>query len=527
MPRLFALPLLFCLLCSQSVVAETVLHRGNGAEPETLDIHKSSGVPEANIERDLFEGLVTEGADGKLQPGVAEKWETSADGKTYTFHLRADAKWSDGSPLTADDFVFAWRRALAPETASDYAFILWPIEGAESYSKGEQKDPASVGVKAVDAHTLEVRLKAPTPYFLGMLMHHMAYPLPKAALEKFGKDWNKPGNMVSNGAYKLVEWQPQEHVKLAKNPAYREQDKLAIDTLYYIPTEDKNTELKRFRADELDVTDDIPNDQTDWVKENLPAAFHNSPYIGTYYYALNLQNPLFKDNIKLRRALSLALDREILTEKITRSGEIPAYGWVPAVEGYTQQSMEEKALDKAARIERAKQLYAESGYGPDKPLQLELLYNTSDNHKKLAVAVAAMWKQVLGVETRLRNEEWKVYLNSRNQKQFQVVRSGWIGDYNDAYTFLSLFKSDVGDMNPAAYKSAEYDRLVHEAETQTDASRREQAMEQAERVLLSDMPIIPVYHYTTQHLVSPRLEGWQDNVMDVHPSRFLRLRATN
>ncbi len=233
MPRLFAVPLLFCLLYSPSVWAETSLNRGNGAEPETLDIHKSSGVPEANIERDLFEGLVTEGADGKLQPGVAEKWETSADGKTYTFHLRADAKWSDGSPLTADDFVFAWRRALAPETASDYAFILWPIAGAEAYSKGEQKDPASVGVKAVDAHTLEVSLKASTPYFLGMLMHHMAYPLPKAALEKFGKDWNKPGTLVSNGAYRLVEWQPQEHVKLAKNPNYREQASVAIDTVYY------------------------------------------------------------------------------------------------------------------------------------------------------------------------------------------------------------------------------------------------------------------------------------------------------
>lgn len=524
MSRLFALPLLFCLLCSPLVLAETSLNRGNGAEPETLDIHKSSGVPEANIERDLFEGLVTEGADGKLQPGVAETWEVSVDGKTYIFHLRADAKWSDGSPLTANDFVFAWRRALAPETASDYAFILWPIAGAEAYSKGEQKDPASVGVKAIDAHTLQISLKAPTPYFLGMLMHHMAYPLSKAALETFGKDWNKPGTLVSNGAYRLVAWQPQEHVKLEKNPNYREQASVAIDTVYYIPTEDKNTELKRFRADELDVTDDIPNDQTDWVKENLPEAFHNSPYIGTYYYALNLQDPIFKDNVKLRRALSLALDREILTGKITRSGEIPAYGWVPAVEGYTPQEMDEKSLDKAARIERAKQLYAESGYGSDKPLQLELLYNTSDNHKKLAVAVAAMWKQVLGVETRLRNEEWKVYINSRNQKQFQVVRSGWIGDYNDAYTFLSLFKSDVGDMNSAAYKSAEYDRLVHEAEIQTDASKRQQAMEQAERVLLSDMPIIPIYHYTTQHLVSPKVEGWQDNVMDVHPSRFLQVK---
>jgi oligopeptide transport system substrate-binding protein len=524
MPNPFRLLLLACLLCSPLALAETLLHRGNGAEPETLDIHKSSGVPEANIQRDLFEGLVTEGADGKLQPGVAEKWDISPDGKTYTFHLRPDAKWSDGTAVSADDFVYAWRRALAPETASDYAFILWPIDGAESYSKGTQKDPASIGVKALDPRTLEVHLKAPTPYFLGMLMHHMAYPVPKSVVEKFGKDWTKPENLASNGAYRLSEWQPQAQIKLEKNPNYRRAKEVGIDTVYYIPTEDKNTELKRFRAGELDVTDDIPTDQTGWVKENLADAFHNSPYIGTYYYALNLDNAAFKDAPKLRRALSLAIDREILTDKITQSGEIPAYGWVPAVEGYTQQSMEEKALDKTARTVLAQQLYAESGYSADKPLELEILYNTSDNHKKLAVAVAAMWKQVLGVTTKLRNEEWKVYLSSRSQKQFQVVRSGWIGDYNDAHTFLSLFKSDVGEMNPSNYKNAEFDRLLQEAENQADAKKRAEALEQAERVLLSDMPIIPVYHYTTQHLVSPAITGWMDNVMDVHQTQYLGIK---
>jgi oligopeptide transport system substrate-binding protein len=505
-------------------LAETVLQRGNGAEPETLDFHKSSGVPEANIQRDLFEGLVTESADGKLQPGVAESWETSADGKTYTFHLRKEVKWSDGSALTAADFVYAWRRALAPETASDYAFILWPVAGAESYSKGESKDPASIAIKAVDPHTLEVQLNAPTAYFLGMLTHHMTYPLAQAALEKFGKDWTKPGNLVSNGAYRLSEWQPQSHIKLEKNPQYRDAANVAIDTVKYIPTEDKNTELKRFRAGELDITDDIPSDQTAWVKENLPDAFRNSAYIGTYYYALNLEHPAFKDKPKLRRALSLAIDREILTEKITQSGEIPAYGWVPAVEGYTQQTMEEKSLDKAARVALAKQLYAESGYTADKPLELEILYNTSDNHKKLAVAVAAMWKQTLGVTTQLRNEEWKVYLSSRSQKQFQVIRSGWIGDYNDAYSFLGLFKSDVGEMNPSNYKNPEFDRLMKEAETQADVKLRSEAMAQAERVLLADMPIVPVYHYTTQHLVSSKVTGWVDNVMDVHPSRYLGIK---
>ena len=352
----------------------------------------------------------------------------------------------------------------------------------------------------------------------------MAYPLPQAALEKFGKDWTKPGNLVSNGAYRLSEWQPQSHIKLEKNSQYRDAANVALDAVKYIPTEDKNTELKRFRAGELDITDDIPSDQTAWVKENLPDAFRNSAYIGTYYYALNLEHPAFKDKPKLRRALSLAIDREILTEKITQSGEIPAYGWVPAVEGYTQQTMEEKSLDKTARVALAKQLYAESGYTADKPLELEILYNTSDNHKKLAVAVAAMWKQTLGVTTQLRNEEWKVYLSSRSQKQFQVIRSGWIGDYNDAYSFLGLFKSDVGEMNPSNYKNPEFDRLMKEAENQADAKLRSEAMAQAERVLLADMPIVPVYHYTTQHLVSSKVTGWVDNVMDVHPSRYLGIK---
>ncbi len=514
-----------CLFTSNLAQAETVLQRGNGAEPETLDFHKSSGVPEANIERDLFEGLVTEGADGKPQPGVAEKWDISSDGKTYTFHLRADAKWSDGSALTANDFVYAWQRALAPETASDYAFILWPIVGAEAFSKGTNKEPASIGVKAIDAHTLAVTLNAPTPYFLTLLMHHMTYPVPQQVVEKAGKDWTKPENLISNGAYTLKAWQPQAQITLVKNPNYRRAKDISIDSVVYIPTEDKATELKRFRAGELDITDDIPNDQTAWVTENLAAAFHNSPYIGTYYYALNLQDAAFKDNVKLRRALSLAIDRDILTAKLTQSGEQPAFGWVPAVDNYTQQTMPEKALDKNARITLAKQLYAESGYGADKPLTLELLYNTSDNHKKLAIAVAAMWKQTLGVQTNLRNEEWKVYLNSRKQKQFQVVRSGWIGDYNDAYSFLSLFKSDVGEMNTAAYNSAAYDKLIHAAENEVDADKRREDLQQAEQVLLADMPIIPVYHYTTQHLVNPKITGWVDNVMDVHPSQYLGLKA--
>ncbi len=517
--------ILFCLSLALAFPAgaDSIIHRGNGAEPETLDIHRSSGVPEANIQRDLFEGLVTERADGSLAPGVAKAWSVSDDGLTYTFSLRDDAKWSNGQPVTAEDFVFAFRRALSPKTASDYAFILWPIRNAEAFSKGDISDPKEIGVEAVDAHTLKITLAAPTPYFLGLLTHHMAYPAPRQAIEKHGRQWTRPGKLVSNGAYRLAEWQPQSHIRLEKNPHFHDERNVKTDAIVYLPTEDKNAELKRFRAGELDITEDVPSSQIPWIEKHLPKAFHSTPYIGTYYLAFNLTAKPFRDNAELRRALALAIDRKLLTEKVTRGGEIPALGWVPpGVEGYRAQQMAEADVDQKAREAKARQLYEKAGYGKGNPLTIELLYNTSDNHKKIAIAVAAMWKKVLGVKTRLRNEEWKVYLDSRKKRDFQVIRAGWIGDYNDAYTFLSLFKSDVGQMNPSGYANPDYDALMRQAETTLDQKKRTALMQQAEAILLRDMPLIPIYYYTTQHLVSPGIKGWEDNVMDVHPSRFLR-----
>lgn len=512
-----------CLFWSVSVFAASdVLHRGNGTEPETLDIHKSSGVPEANIQRDLFEGLVTEAADGSIIAGVAEQWMVSADQLQWTFKLRHDAKWSDGSAVTAHDFVYAWQRALNPKTGSDYAFILWSIKNAEAISKGGIEALDELGVIAKDDHTLLVTLQQPTPYFLGLLTHHMAYPVSKSAIEQHGRKWTRAGKMLTNGAYQLAEWQPQSHIKLIKNPHYYQADTVVLNEVFYYPTEDKSAELKRFRAGELDITEDVPSDQVKWVEEKLPDAFRNSPYNGTYYYALNLQKAPFKNNVNLRKALMLALDRDILTEKVSKAGEYPAWSWVPdGLQGYEQQTIAEKTLPKKQREALALDLYQQAGFSKDQPLTIELLYNTSDNHKKIAVAVSAMWKKVLGVKTTLRNEEWKVYLNSRTQRAFEVIRAGWIGDYADPYTFLSLFKSDVGSMNPSSYESQAFDALIKKAETEIDTKKRMKLMQQAEQVLMADMPIIPIYHYTTQHLVSPRLKGWEDNVMDIHPSRFL------
>ncbi|MEH6458243.1 MAG: peptide ABC transporter substrate-binding protein [Cocleimonas sp.] len=505
-----------------SANAESVLHRGNGAEPETMDMHKSTGVPEANIQRDLFEGLVSVAADGSLIPGAAKSWEQDESGKLWTFNLRDDGKWSNGEKVVASDFVNAFQRALSPETASEYAFILWPVKHAKAINKSEIKDVTKLGISAPDDLTLKIELENPTPYLTGLLSHHMTYPVYLKSIEKHGKKWTRPNNLISNGPYQLAEWKPQTKLKVVKNPHYRDADNIHFDTVYFHPTEDTGAELKRFRAGELDVTEDVPSDQLKWIEKNLKANFRNTPYIGTYYFAMNLEQAPFKDNPDLRKALSFAIDRTILTEKVTKAGELPGLSWVPpGMNGYTSQAIPELSLANKERVALAKSLYAKAGYSKDKPLEVELLYNTSENHKKIAIAISAMWKQTLGVKVKLRNEEWKVYLNSRSQRQFQLVRSGWIGDYNDASNFLDLFRSDVGTMNPAGWKNADYDGLMKQAETELDAEKRIDLMQQAEKILLSEMPLIPIYYYTTQHLLSPELKGWVDNVMDIHPSRYL------
>jgi len=502
--------------------AETVFHRGNGSEPETLDPGLSTGVPEHHIQMDVFEGLVAPGPDSEPIPGVAESWEIGDDGLTYVFHLRENAKWSDGSPVTAEDFVYAWRRLVNPETAADYAYFLWPVRNGKAISEGNA-EPEELGVEARDEKTFVVTLEAPAPYFIDMLTHHSTYPVPKAVVEEFGNEWTRPGNIVSNGAFRITEWVPQSHIKAVRNEHFHAADEVKLDAVVYYPTEDREAELRRFRAGELDYTYDVPAQQIPWIQQNMPDQFRNTPYLGTYFYAFNVTAEPFKDNPALRKALALAIDRDILTEKVTQGGEIPAYGWVPpGMEGYQQQQLEWASWTQEQRNEEAKKLFAEAGYGPDNPLTVEILYNTDDNHRKIAIAVAGMWKQVLGdVNATLRNEEWKVYLETRDQLQFQVVRAGWIGDYRDPYTFLSYLRSDIGEQNPSGYKNADYDRLNDESTVETDAEKRMAIMAEAERILLADLPIMPIYFYSQQHMVADHVKGWEPNIMDYHPSRFI------
>jgi len=504
------------------------LHRGNGEEPQTLDPHRAQGVPAANILRDLFEGLTSTAPDGRIVPGAAGRWDVSRDGMTYTFYLRENARWSNGDPVTAEDFVFSFRRSVDPDTAAVFGRMLMPIENAQPILAGKL-EPGALGVEALNERAVQIRLDDPTPYFLGLLTHASTYPVHAPSLAEHGDDFVLPGNLISNGAYRLAEWVPRSRIRLEANPHYHSADRVFIDRVLYYPLEDENTEFQRFRVGDLHWTDQVPSNLFDWLGVNLPQALSVSPWFGTYYFGFNLTRAPFEENLPLRRALNLAVDREILTDKVTQFGEIPTFTLVPdGLPDYVPPQPEFAALTQDEREQRARELYREAGYSSDRPLEVELRYNTSENNRKIAVAVAAMWKQVLGVRTRLINEEFRVFLQNRAMRRnTEVYRAGWIGDYQDAFTFLELFHSGH-PRNDAGYDNPRYDRLLDQAATERIPARRRNLMVEAERMLLADQIIMPVYTYVTKRLVSPLLKGWEPNVMDFHPSQqmyFVKARS--
>jgi len=476
--------------------SEQYLRRGNGSEIQTLDPHKAEGVPSSNVHRDLYEGLTLEARDGSIIPGGAESWEISDDGLIYTFKIRKNGRWSDGSPVTAKDFAYGLQRSVNPATGSKYSQILAPVKNAEEIIAGTMP-VESLGAEAIDDYTLKITLNGPTPYFLGLLNHARA------------------GKLISNGAFTLTEWVVQSHLDVERNPYYWDNENNAIDKVRFFPIEDQSTELKRYRAGELDMTYDMPFEQFKWVKENLYDEFIVAPYLGIYYYGFNLTKPPFKDNLELRRALSLAVDRNILTEKVLGTGHIPFYSWVPeGVLNYTNAKPPEHSLSKAEREALAKELFQQAGYGEDNPLQVEVRYNTSENHKKIAVAIAAMWKQVLGVKTELVNEEWKVFLENRKQKQVtQVFRAGWIGDYADPFSFLELMHSTHG-INDPGYNNPVYDDLLAQISAEGDPQRRRELMEKAEAEFLKDYAVMPIYSYVQPRIVKTHVGGYQPNILD-------------
>jgi oligopeptide transport system substrate-binding protein len=494
---------------------QQVLHVGNGAELQSLDPHRSEDVASSNVHRDIYEGLVNEAPNGALVPGVAHSWTTSEDGKTYVFNLRPEARWSNGDPLTAHDFVFALRRGADPKTASVYSYILTPILHADAITAGQAR-PEELGVRALDDHTLEITLANPTPYFLGLLTHSMTYPLHRPTLEAHGDQWTRPGNLVGNGAFMLDEWVVQSHLKVVRNPHYWDNANTKLEEVWFYPTEDQTAELQRFRALELDITEIIPAAQIGFIRENLADELVIAPYLGSYYYGFNVTRPPFADNAKLRRALSLAVNRDIITKQVLNLGQISSYGFVPPITGYTQQQMPEASWTQDQREAEAKRLYSEAGYGPDNPLRTQIMYNTQEDHRRIAVAIQQMWKQVLGVEAEILNQEWKVFIDTRNQKRdTQVYRQGWIGDYNDPFTFIDLLHSMSGQ-NDTGYSNPEYDRLVAASQTAHDPHARMQLLQEAERVMLADMPILPLYIYVRARLVQPWVGGYEPNIMDHH-----------
>ena len=508
------------MMTASGALAETVLNRGNSADPESLDPHKTSTTYEANILRDLFMGLTTQDAKANVIPGAAESWAKSADGKTYTFKLRADGKWSDGSPLTAQDFVFSWQRLVNAATAAEYAYLLAPVVNAEDITAGKKK-PEELGIKAVDDHTLEVQLNAPTPYFLEMLTHQATYAVSKANVEAKGADFTKAGNMVSNGAYTLAEFVPNDHIKLVKNPNFFDAANVKIDTLNYIPTEDRSTAMKRFEAGELDMNDDIPTEQLTDLRAKFGDQIHTGPYLGTYYYAFKTTKAPW-DNVKLRHAISEAIDRDYLAEKVWQNTMIPAYSFVPpGITGYETRTTDYAEKSQIDREDEAKAVLAELGYGPDKPLKMEIRYNTSENHKNTAVAIQEQLKP-LGVEVTLLNTDTKTHYGFLEQHgDFDIARAGWIADYKDPENFLALCKTGTGN-NYAEYSNKDYDALMAKAAAAADPADRMKALSDAEGMgVARDLCVVPLLYYGYHNVVSSKVKGFEENVMDVHPTRFL------
>lgn len=502
-----------------------VLRRGNGAEPGTLDPSKAQGVPAANILRDLYEGLVSEAPDGALEPGGAKSWQISDDRKTYTFHLREDARWSNGKPVVAGDYVYGMRRTVDPATGSVYANILAPIKNAEAIIAGK-KPPETLGVTAVDEHTLRIQLKAPTPYLLGLLTHSTTYPQYRPAVERYGESFTQPGHAVTNGAYVIKDWVVASRIVLEANPHYWDADNVGVGRVEYYPIENSASALKRYQAGELDWTETVPIPQLETIREHIPGQLKTTPTLANYYYGLNLTKPPFKNAPKLRQALSMAIDREVIVDKITRGGEIPAYSWVPpAVSDYHSARFDYADMSPEQRHAQARKLYRAAGYSDDHPLHVQIRYNTMEAHKKIASVIAAMWKKVLGVDVTLINEEWKVFLQHvAERKVTEVYRAGWVGDYDDPYTFLELLGSDFG-INGTGYANPRYNALLKQAAHTPGGDKRKALLHKAEAVMLADHPVIPLYFSTGKRLIKPYVKGYVGNAMGHYYSKDIRIEA--
>jgi len=509
------------------LIAGTAVADGHATHPETgevlatdqsftyRDLDESPSIDPGTAEdsaggdivRDLFEGLMNQAPDGAIVPGVATGYEVSDDNLVYTFTLRDNAKWSDGTAVTAGDFEYAWKRAASPELASPYSWFieLMSLENAGAVIAGEMEGDA-LGVKATDDLTLVVTLSQPLPYFPQMLTHYTTFPVPQAVIEKHGDDWVKPGNMVSNGAYVLTEHVPQEKLVRERNEMYWDNDNTILEKVTSLVISDENVALTRYLAGELDRTE-VPAGQFPSLSEQYPDQAMSVPLACSYYYMFNLRDGAQEEfqNADVRKALSLAVDRDIIVENVLAGGQKAAYTFTHwATAGFETPDIPMASMTQADRNEMAKELLAGAGYGSDNPLSVDLVYNTSESHKSVAVAISQMWKQTLGVETTLANQEWQTFLEARGNGDFDVARGGWCADYNEASTFLDLMQSESG-YNDSKYVNAEVDALLAEAKTAADPQPN---YDRVEEFIAQDSPIIPIYHYASVKMFAENLEGW-------------------
>lgn len=514
--------MLIISLAASAADVEQVFRYNTGGEAPTLDPQLIEDIIGYDIARNLFEGLLVQRADGTLAPGVAERWSSNPSQDHYTFYLRKNARWSNGETVTAHDFVYAWRRSVDPALASPQIAYMetMAVKHARDIRLGK-KPLQSLGVKAIDDHTLEVELDRPLPYFPNMVVFSVAMPVPHKVIKKYGNEWTRPGKLVGNGAYVLSDHQLNERMELKRNTYYWNDNKTHIDSMIALVINDDAQAFNRYLAGELDIVN-VPSGQFKRLKNQYPDQVFTTPRLCSYYFSINVDRPPFND-VRIRQALSYAVDRDIITEHVTGSGQIPAYTFTPdATANFTPPEVAYATLSQSERYRRAKDSLQAAGYNENNPLKLTLLYNTSEGHKKIAIAISQMWKQQLGVEVTLENQEWKTFLTTRDQGDFQIARAGWCGGYNEASSFLNLMRSD-SEFNDSNYNNPSVDELL----TQASQSRHPYPFyRQVELILAKEFPVIPIYHYTSAILIKPYLKGWPvENVQNLWYARDLQIET--
>lgn len=490
-------------------------------EPASLDPLKAVGLPEIQVIRDLFEGLTNQDAQGKIVPGVAQSW-SSSDNKTWVFTLRNNARWSNGDPVTAQDFVYSWQRLVDPKNSSAFAWFagLSGIQNAAAITKGEMT-PDKLGVVAQSKNQLKVTLDRPVPWFPALVANVALFPVPQKIIAQQGDSWTSPGKLVGNGAYQLSERVVNEKIVLTRNPHYWDDAHSVLTKVTFVPINEESSATKRYRSNDIDITESFPKNMYALLKKTLPGEVYTPDQLGTYYYAFNTQKGPTAD-ARVRKALSWSIDRKVIAEKVLGTGEKPAWHFTPDVTaGFKPLPTFMQQHDQNSLNAQAKSLLAAAGYGPGKPLKLKLLYNTSESHQKIAIAVASMWKKNLGVDVTLENQEWKTYIDSRNSGNFDVIRASWVGDYNEPSTFLNLLTSG-NSSNIARFNNADYDAVIAKASRETSDQVRNSDYNRAEQILAEQTPIAPIYQYTNGRLIKPWVKGYPiTNPEDVAYSREL------